>query len=524
VDWIISTVGSGGAWLDYDGDGDADLYLAQGATEDNPLSGPPDQLYRNDGDPDGDGIPSFTDVTEASGLGDVLWSFGVAVADYDNDGDPDLYLMNWGVNRLYRNNGNGTFTDVAATAGVDDAGWGVSGSWGDADRDGDLDLFVTNYVEFDFDRYPPRGAVPQAGNTSPMWRNMEVVYGPRGLVAGRDVYFRNDGDPDGDGIPTFRNATEEAGLVPWQESYGLGTRFFDANDDGDLDLYVANDSLANAYFANLGDGTFREQGVITGLAYNEQGHEQAGMGIDVGDYNGDGLSDLIVTNFSHDHDTLYRNDGGGVFTDTSFPAGLGGVTYLTLGWGAEFCDLDQDGREDLFVAHGHVYPQVDERDMGTRFRQPNSVYLNVDGERFEEITERAGPGLKRVESSRAVLPVDLDGDGDLDLAVTEFNATPQLLRNDGAPGHWLQVKLVGTRSNRDGIGARVSIVAGGRRQVREITRTASFAGAVLPVAHFGLGQVDLIERLEVRWPLGDTTLQEGIAVDRLVVIHEPGDG
>jgi hypothetical protein len=524
VDWVIDSVGCGGAWLDYDGDGDADLYLAQGATDDRPRQGPPDRLFRNDGDPDGDGVPEFVDVTEAAGLGDTLWSFGVAGADYDNDGDTDLYLTNWGPNRLYRNNGDGTFTDVAEAGGVADTGWAVSAAWGDADRDGDLDLYVANYVDFDFERYPSRGEAFASGGPPFLWKDLEVYYGPRGQVPGRDVYFRNDGDPDGDGVPTFTDATREAGLVPFQHSYGLGARFFDADDDGDPDLYVANDSLANGYFVNRGDGTFEERSIISGLAYNEQGHEQAGMGIAAGDYDGDGLLDLIVTNFSHDHDTLYRNQGNGLFSDVSFSAGLGNATYLTLAWGVAFADLDHDGWEDLYVAHGHVYPQVDEANLATTFRQPNSVFRNRGDGRFDELTDRAGPGLRLVKSSRAVLPVDLEGDGDLDFAVTSFNDTPDLLRNDGAPGRWLQVRLEGTRSNREGIGARVSIEAGGRRQTREMTGGASIAGSVMPVVHFGLGEVALVDRLEVRWPAGGTTLEESIAADRLVVIREPAGG
>ncbi len=521
VDWIIDSVGVGGAWLDYDGDSDPDLYLAVGATDDSPTLGPPDRLFRNDGDLDGNGVPSFTDVTTAAGLGDTLWSFGVAAADYDGDGNTDLYLLNWGPNRLYRNNGDGTFTDVARTAGVDDEGWGVSASWSDVDRDGDLDLYLVNYVDFAFDRYPARGqALPGAGPAF-TWKDVQVFYGPRGLRPGRNVYFRNDGDPDRDGVPQFSDATVAAGLVPPEHSYGLAALFFDSDDDGDPDLYVANDSLANHYFVNRGDGTFDERGVLAGLAYNEQGHEQAGMGIAAGDYDLDGRLDLVVTNFSYDHDTLYHNDGAGLFTDLSFAGGLGGPTFLSLAWGVSFADLDHDGWEDLFIANGHVYPQVDMRDTGVTFRQANSVFRNTGDGRFLEVTQSCGPGLALVKNSRAVLPVDLDGDGDLDFAVTGLNETPDLLRNDGAPGHWLQVRLEGALGNRQGIGARVTIEAAGLRQTREITSTAAFAGSVLPVAHFGLGGATVVDRLEVRWPSGRRTEQAGVAADRLVVLREP---
>ena len=521
VDYIIDSVGCGGAWLDYDGDGDPDLYLAQGATRESPRNGPPDLLLRNDGDPDGDGVPSFTDVTTETGVGDRLWSVAVAVADYDNDGDPDIYLTNWGPNRLYRNNGDGTFTEVGAEAGLADPGWGVAAAWSDVDRDGDLDLYLVNYIEFDFERYPGRGEPGLDGGPPCTWRDAEVCCGPHGLEPGRDRLFRNDGDEDADGVPTFRDVTREAGLETPENYYGLAVLFFDADDDGDDDLYVVNDSVTNVFFANRGDGTFEENRLISGLAFNEQGHEQAGMGVAAADFTGDGRLDLAVTNFSHDHDTLYRNDGNQIFTDVSYAAGLGGVSYLTLAWGVAFADIDHDSWEDLFIAHGHVYPQVDERDMGTTFKQRNSLFRHVGDARFEELTDRAGTGLEPVKASRSLLPVDLDGDGDLDFALTNLNDRPDLLRNDGASGHWLQVRLRGSTSNRDGIGARVSIRTGNRSQIRQVTRTASFAGSTLPVAHFGLGRAVMVDRLEVRWPSGKSTVRENVTVDRLLQIDEP---
>jgi hypothetical protein len=518
ADWLIDTLGSGGAWIDYDGDGDADLYLAQGATEAAPAGGPPDRLLRNDGTIDG--VPRFTDLTRAAGLGDKRWSFGAAVGDYDGDGDADLYLCNWGPNRLYRNNGDGTFTDVAPAAGVAHAGWSVSAAWADADRDGDLDLFVVNYVDWSFERYPRRGEADSPGNPPFKWKDVEVAVGPRGLEPERDVYFRNDGDPDGDGVPRFTDATRAAGFTLREAAYGLAARFFDADDDGDADLYVANDSVANHFFVNDGTGRFVERGVLAGLAYNEQGHEQASMGIGVADFSGDGRLDLAVTNFSHDHDTLYRNDGAGQFTDVSFATGIGGVTYLTLSWGIEFWDLDHDGLEDSLLAHGHVYPQVEERDLGVTFRQRNRVFRHGPPGRFVEATAGAGPGLAPVKSSRALLPVDLEGDGDMDFVVTNLNDTPDLLRNDGAAAHWLEVRLAGTGVNRDGVGARVIVEAGGSRQVRELTTTGSYASAHLPVAHFGLGATRRVDRLEVRWPSGVVSVADGLAADRLVWLPE----
>ena len=519
VDHIIDSLGCGAAWLDYDGDGDPDLYLAQGATPRSPRLGPPDRLLRNDGDHDGDGVPSFTDVTEAAGLGDTLWSFGVSVADYDNDGDPDIHLSNWGPNRLYRNNGDGTFSDVAPVAGVADEGFAASATWSDVDRDGDLDLYVTGYVEFEFDRYPARGEPAAGGGTPCVWRGIEVFCGPRNLVAEPDILFRNEGDPDGDGVPSFTDVTRESGLERGEPRFALAARFFDADNDGDDDLYVANDSVRNSYYVNQGDGTFREQAVLSGVAYNEQGNEQAGMGIAVGDVDGNGLLDLAVTNFSHDHDTVYRNDGGEGFTDISYNIGLGSRSFTTLGWGIGFVDLDQDGAEDLVVAHGHVYPQVDGRDLGTSYRQPNGFYRNVDG-RLLDVGRRAGPGATLVKSSRALLAVDLDGDGDQDLLFTNLNDRPDLLINESTAGGWLQVRLRGVRSNRDGIGARINLVAGGNRQTRELRRDTSYAASSLPVAHFGLGDALVVDRLEVRWPSGALSVLEDVDVNQVLTVVE----
>jgi len=519
VDYIIDSIGAGAAWLDYDGDGNVDLYLAQGATPDSPIAGPPDILLRNLGDPDGDGIPKFEDVTRAAGLGDTLWSFGVAAADYDADGDSDIYLTNWGRNRLYRNNGDGTFTDVAREAGLDDERWGVSAVWGDIDRDGDLDLYVANYVAFGFDRYPARGEQPANNVAVCVWRGVEVYCGPRNLEPAQDALFRNDGDPDGDGIPVFTDVTASAGLAHDEPLFALAAHFFDADNDGDDDLYVANDSVRNSYFVNRGDGTFAESGMLSGLAYNEQGHEQAGMGIASGDYDRDGWPDLVVTNFSHDHDTVYRNMGDGSFFDVSFRAGIGSVSYLTLAWGVSFVDLDHDGWEDLFVAHGHVYPQVEGRGVGTSFKQRNSLFHNRGDGTFAEVTEDIGGGMQIVKSSRSLAPVDLDGDGDLDLLLTSLNDTPDLLRNDGAPGNWLQVRLIGSDANRDALGAKVLLEGDSWKQRREIRCDTGFAASTLPVAHFGLGR-QVPRRLEVRWPSGAVSVVDDPDINRLHTLRE----
>ncbi len=519
VDYITDSLGCGAAWLDYDGDGDPDLYLAQGATPGRPRQGPPDVLLRNDGLGD-DGVPRFTDVTQAAGLGDTLWSFGVAASDYDNDGDTDIFLANWGPDRLYRNDGTGRFTDVAAESGVADSGWGASAAWSDVDRDGDLDLYVARYMEFDLSLYPPRGVPWPSGAPPCTWKGAHVFCGPKGFPPAHDLLYRNDGDPDGDGVSTFTDVTRPMGLISERGYYALAVQFFDADADGDDDLYVANDSVQNTFFVNRGDGRFEEDSIFAGVAYNEQGLEQAGMGVDSADYDGDGRIDLAVTNFSHDHDTLYHNDGDRVFSDASYPSGLGTATFYNLSWGVAFVDLDQDGWEDLLIAHGHVYPQVDAIDVGSSFRQRNGVYRNDGQGRFSKLTQGGGSGMDVVKSSRSVVPIDFDADGDLDVLITNLDDSPTLLRNDGATGNWLQVRLKGTSSNRDGIGATITVTADDRRQVRQVTRIASFAGSSLPIAHFGLGDVDAIERLEVRWPSGEISVVEEIPTDQRIEIVE----
>jgi len=520
VDYIIGSLGCGAAWLDYDNDGDADLYLAQGATPEFPAEGPPDRLWRNDGDADGDGIPEFTDATDEAGLGDRLWSFGVAVADYDNDGDPDIHLSNFGVNRLYRNDG-GRFSEIAAAAGLGYEGWTAGAAWSDVDHDGDLDLYLVNYVVFDFDRYPRRSEQLIGGAPPCLWKSLEIFCGPRNLEPAPDRFYYNDGDPDGDGIPSFREATAAAGFDVGEGLFGLVARFIDLDDDGDDDLYVANDSVRNSYFLNRGNGVFDESAIFAGLAYNEQGNEQAGMGIAGGDLDGDQRTDLVVTNFSHDHDTIYRNEGELLFTDISYHAGIGSPSFLTLGWGVELADFDQDGFADLFMAHGHVYPQVDGAELGTTFKQLNGLFRNRGDGTFDDVSSSSGDGMKLMRSTRAVAALDIEQDGDLDLLLTNLNEPPDLLINSGEHGNWLQVRLQGVASTRDGIGARVIVTSGGRTQYREIRRATSYAASTLPVAHFGLGDAAQVDRLEVRWPSGRITRMENVEADRLLTITEP---
>lgn len=519
VDYIIEAPGSGAAWLDYDLDGDLDLYLAQGATEESPTSGPPDVLLRNDGIDAAEGVVRFTDVTTSAGLGDTRWSFGVAVADFDNDGDPDIYLTNWGKNRLYRNEGNGRFTDIAEAAGVADKRWGTSAAWSDVDRDGDLDLYVANFLDFEYSLYRRRGDPELLKSDACTWQGIQVMCGPKGLKADADVFYRNDGDADGDGIPAFVDATASAGFTT-PDYPALGVIFFDADNDGDPDLFVANDSVQNTFFVNRGDGTFQEEGLGRGIALDELGMPQACMGVDVGDLDGDGAFDLMVTNFVLEYDTFYKNDGNGIFSDISAVVGTGSSTMPTMGWGINFLDLDNDGWDDIFVAHGHVYPQVVEAKLGS-YVQRNGVFRNLGNGNFLEVAQQAGPGLLPFRSSRATALGDLDGDGDDEILVTNRNAPPDLLWNDGGPGHWIRVRLHGVRSNREGIGSRITVRAGGRGRVRELRRNTSYLSSNDAIAHFGLGELEKAEEIEVRWPSGAVSSLRNVAADQVLTIKEP---
>ena len=522
VDYIIDSIGAGAAWLDYDLDGDADLYLAQGASSEQRGPGPPDELWRNDGDRNGDGVPEFVEVAAEAGLGDTQWSFGVAVADYDADGDPDLYLTNWGRDRLYLNDGQGRFIDVAPQLGLDvDAGWGTSAAWADTDLDGDLDLYVTRYVEFSYDLYPARGERSAGGGPPCVWRGIEVYCGPRNLIPAADVFYENVGDRDGDGIVELVDATAAAGFSTDEAYYGLAVSFFDADVDGDPDLYVANDSTQNSFFVNDGSGRFTEEAIFSGVAYDEKGAEQAGMGVAIGDLDVDGLMDLGVSNFSHDHDTIYHNEGQNVFVDRSYVAGIGEPSWLYLAWGLEFFDVEHDGDLDLFVARGHVYPQVDGTRLGVRFLQRDALFFNDGVGLFSEPRRAAEDPLAQPTGSRSPLLHDIDGDGDLDLLVTELSRPPRLLVNEAADGHWLQVRLRGPKGNLDGLGARVELEIRGIRLVREVRRNNSFLGSTLPIAHFGLGKAQRVDLLRVRWPDGEVTSLEAPVADRVWTIEHP---
>jgi hypothetical protein len=496
--YIVEAKGGGVAWLDFDGDGDLDLYWVNGAILGDAQGGG-NALYRNDG---GSGFLDVAGVLGAEGRG---WGMGIVSADYDNDGDADLYITNLRENILYRNDGDTGFAAVGGEAGEAVATWSTGAAFGDYDRDGDVDLYVAGYAEFD------PGEIPRLGS---QWKGVEVFVGPMGLVPEADRFFRND---EG----RFVDITEEAGLVHPEPGYGFGVLFVDCDDDGDADLYVANDSSPNFLYRNDGDGTFKEVGLQAQVAYGEMGHLQAGMGVAWGDYDGDGRPDIFATHFEDDYNTLYRNEGEGLFADVAVGVGLGRASFHFVGFGTGFFDHDNDGDLDLLVANGHVYPQIERAGSGTRYAQPDQLFDNSGRGRFALLLPADGDSLGAARVSRGSAIADYDDDGDLDILVANLNDRPALLRNDvGNKQNWLGVKLVGEKSNRDGIGARLRLAAGGRVQIRDIISGSSFLSSEDPRAHFGLGWIKTVDSLEVRWPSGIVQVLKGLRANQYLVVEE----
>jgi hypothetical protein len=482
-----------------------DLYIVNGGTVEGFRSGRRNlhnALYKNNGN------GTFTDVTRAAGVPGGAWGKGVLVFDYDNDGWEDLYVTNYGPNILYRNNGNGTFTDVTSRAGVGDPRWSSAAAAADYDGDGDLDLFVVNYLDYDINHLPTEGKFC-------FYKGIPVACGPRGLKGAGDVLYRNNGDG------TFTDVSQAAGVGDPNGYYGLGAVWGDYDNDGKPDLFVANDSTPNYLYRNNGDGTFTDLAVQTGVAYSEDGREQAGMGVDFEDYDNDGWLDIVVTNFSDDYNTIYHNSGKGFFTDASYDTGIAADSQPDLSWGAGFVDFNNDGFKDLFIASGHIYPQVDPHGFKTTYRQQNKLYLNDGSGKFRNVTERAGSGLKIKRSNRGAAFADFNNDGWMDVAVTALDEAPVLLMNQGKLGnHWIEVKLAGTRSNRRGVGARISVETSQGKQIREVKAGGSFASSNDFRAHFGLGKVDVVKELVVKWPSGKVIRMSSIAADRIVVVRE----
>jgi hypothetical protein len=499
---ILEVMGGGAAFVDYNRDGNLDIVLIRGATIDSYRAGgdPVCVLYR------GDGTGRFQNVTQDAELNGRGWGMGVAVADYDNDGWDDLFITGYGRNFLFRNGGNGRFQDVSAAAGVSETRWSLGAAFVDIDRDGDLDLYVANYLEYPLDRVPRREA-------SCSYRGFPVFCGPRGLPGLRDALFLNDGKG------RFRDVAVERGIDP-EKLYGLGVVAADYDNDGWPDIFVANDLVPNLLYHNLEGGTFEEVALTAGAALSEDGIEEGSMGVDFGDFNNDGWLDLYYTNSSYQTNTLLLNNKDrSSFTNVSNTGGHGQITHLYVGWGTAFADLDNDGWEDLFVVNGHLYPEADRFAMGLKYKQQRLVFMNQAGTRFVETAARFG--LTQADNSRGAAFGDYDNDGDLDVLVNNLDGPPTLLRNDrGSRNHWLRVRCVGSRSNRSAVGTRLTLRAGGRQQMREVKAGTSYISHNDLAVHFGLGNIDHIEWLEVRWPSGRTERVENLKVDQVLTVEE----
>src|SRR6266567_3906091 len=470
--YIIEVVGCGVAFIDYDNDGWLDLLVLNGTRLEGDPPGTTNRLYKNNRN------GTFTDVTQKAGLTRTGWASAVTVGDYDNDGFDDIFITYYGHNVLYRNNGDGTFRDVTERAGLASSvvRYGSGCTWVDYDRDGKLDLFVANYLNTTLEKLPKPGENPDC-----TWKGVAVNCGPRGLPTGFVQLFHNNGDG------TFTDVSKTSGVSAASDSYPMTTVAADYDNDGWLDIYVACDSTPSWLFRNQHDGTFREEGLQRGVALSEDGMEQAGMGIGIGDYDLDGNIDIFKTNFSDDTSVLYHNDGKGNFDDITVRAGLA-VETRYVGWGTGIVDFDNDGFPDIFVATGSVYPEVERRVPAYPFRTPRMLFRNLGDGRYEELMEEAGAGVVATHSSRGCAFGDFDNDGDVDVLVMNMNEPPSLLRNDVSGGHhWLKVFLVGVQTNRSAIGSRVIARYGNRRQAQEITAQSSFYSVNDRRLHFGLG-------------------------------------
>lgn len=504
--YLIETMGAGCAWIDYNQDGLLDLYLVNSAATaaykpQRPLRS---ALYRNNGD------GTFTDVTQHAGLGaEGLFGMGVAVGDYDNDGFPDLYVLGYGRCILYHNNGDGTFTDVTERAGVANQGrWSSSAAWFDYDRDGRLDLIVANYVDWS----PARNFY--CGDQGP---GMRSYCHPDDFHGQPPTLFHNNGDG------TFSDVSRSSGIGA-KPGNGLGVVTFDFDGDEWQDVFIANDSMPNFLFRNKHDGTFEEVAYAQGVAVSGDGQAEAGMGVDAADLNGDGRMDLFVTHLDMQLARLYQNQGALGFEDVTLRSKIGYATYHISGFGTRIFDYDNDGLRDILMANGHVLDNIQRYHADTSYQEPKLMFRNLGGGVFANVTGELGPDMRLPRVSRGVAVGDFDNDGDLDILVSNNGQPPQLLRNDGGnANHWVEILLIGTKSNRDGVGARVKLTAGHLVQYDEKKGGMSYQSAQDPRLHFGLGAHTKIDALEISWPSGATTKLSNLSADKIMTVKE-GEG
>ena len=509
---IIETKGSGIAFFDYDNDGWLDIYLTNGNQLDAhwpPKKTPTTHLYKNNRD------GTFTDVTERSGLGRTGWQTGVCVGDYDNDGWDDLFCCFWGRNILFHNNGNGTFTDVTHKAGLyqEKVRWGTGCTFLDYDRDGYLDLFVCNFVKLDPDQPP---AIADARFCQ--WKGIPTVCGPRGLPGETNILYHNNGNG------TFTDVSQKAGILKPGPRYSITAVSYDFNNDGWPDIYVAVDSGPSILFQNNHDGTFNDVADNAWCAYNNDGHEQGGMGLAVADYDCDGWFDIFKTNFANDTCNLYHNNGDGTFSDLSFNSGVG-INHSYVAWGCGFIDYDNDGWPDIVQINGHIYPEIDKYDFGETFKNPRLVYRNLGNGRFSDVSSEMGPGISARFSSRGAAFGDYDNDGGIDVLVLNMNDLPSLLHNVGGnKQNWIKIKLVGTKCNRTAIGARVRVVTGKHAQMDEVHSGTSVMSQSDLRLHFGLGNAEAVDLIEVKWPTTQKIERfTQVKANQMLTIRE-GDG
>jgi hypothetical protein len=524
--FLLETTGCGVAFFDYDQDDWLDIFLVNGSRLDGFAGVRPDQvpisrLFKNNRD------GTFTDVTQKSGLGHSGWGQGCCVGDYDNDGWNDLFVTYYGQNMLYRNNGNGTFTEVTAKAGLlqppgpgGRPRWNTGCAFLDYNKDGNLDLFVANYIDFDIKTAP----LPEAAGCT--YKGIQVACGPPGLEGGKNILYHNNGDG------TFTDVSEKAGILDTIGTYGLSVAVADLDNDGWPDIYVANDSTSATFYRNQKDGTFKDEAIESGIAYSPDGKPQAGMGVSIGDFKRDGSLDIVKTNFAGDTDSLYANMGDGNFEDQTYRSGLG-INTRYLGWGVGFFDPDNDGWLDILICNGHVYPEVAESHIEAPYAEPKYLYRNLRNGQFEDVTAKAGSGITDAAPARGCAFGDYDNDGDIDVVVNCVNALPQLLRCDpvnspgAAPRNWIKLRLAGTRSNRTGIGARITVTAENRpgkplSQIDEVRSGGSYFSQNDLRLHFGLDAATKADSVEITWPSGTKDLLKNLEANHLYVIQEGG--